>query len=67
MLQEDPRFQSLPIDWKKSAIAQEGISKQGENEESQEVHMFNLAQWKRCLDAMELYSLCQHGPRQRYS
>jgi hypothetical protein len=63
MLQEDLRFQSSSRDWKRSAIAQKGIRKVGQNEESQKLYNFNQEQWERCLHAMELI----HGPQQRCS
>jgi hypothetical protein len=59
MLQNDERFQILPKDWKRAAIAQKSILKLEQNGEEYDLYFFNQGIWKRCLHAMELFALCQ--------
>ena len=59
MMLQDPRFQSLPRDWKRSANAQKQILKLEGHGENQELYIFHQGIWKTCLHAMELYAICQ--------
>jgi len=59
MLQNDERFQLLPKDWKRAAIAHKSILELEQNGKEYDLYLFNQAIWKRCLHAMELYALCQ--------
>jgi hypothetical protein len=71
MLQNDERFQVLPKDWKRAAIAQKSILKLEQNGEEYDLYFCNQKIWKRCLHAMELYALCQdmheQGHQQLYN